>query len=485
MRACAYARYSTDHQTENSIAYQMDKIQKYCSENGITLIAFYSDEAQSGTNMDRPGFQSMISAAKRHEFDAIVIYDISRGSRDVGDWFHFRKQMAVLGIQVISANQNLGDFSDPNNFLVELINVGLGQHMVLDARKKSMDGVAEKAKQGVFLGGIPPLGYDIVNGEYIINDKESEIVKKIFSLYADGCSYEQILCALNGAPGKRGRPIGKNSLNSILKNERYIGTYTWNKRRVKLFRKWAGGALNPNVIRIENAIPKIIDEMTWEKVQKRMSDNSKRACNKAKQKYLLSGLIECAKCGATYIGHTSTNKKGYQYRSYVCGNKYRTHTCDARSISANEIESFVIQNLKAYLLEMDFDKMSDEIIDQINSSSADLRKERKEIVDIETKIKNGMNAILGGANFPELSDEIERLRMRKSELEDIIATSGARGKTIKKEEIKKLFQYSVENWNDENIERIVKMNVTKIYANADGSFSVHMGVHLTGCGGRI
>ena len=75
--------------------------------------------------------------------------------------------------------------------------------------------------------------------------------------------------------------------------------------------------------------------------------------------------------------------------------------------------------------------------------------------------------------------------MRKSELEDIIATSGARGKTIKKEEIKKLFQYSVENWNDENIERIVKMNVTKIYANADGSFSVHMGVHLTGCGRRI
>lgn len=135
IRAVAYARYSTDMQTENSIAYQLDAIKKYCNEHKILLTGVYKDEAMTGTNTNRPGFQAMLADARQHLFDAVVIYDISRGSRNVADWFEFRNDMAILGIKVISASQQLGDALDPNNFLVELINVGLGQHMVLDVRK--------------------------------------------------------------------------------------------------------------------------------------------------------------------------------------------------------------------------------------------------------------------------------------------------------------------------------------------------------------
>ena len=143
MKAAAYARYSTDKQTENSIAYQMEAIQKYCRQHQIDLCAFYSDEAESGTNTNRPGFQNLMVAASRREFDAVVIYDISRGSRDVVDWFSFRKSMAALGIQVISTTQQLGDITNPSDFLMELITTGLGQHQVLDTRKKSMAGLTE------------------------------------------------------------------------------------------------------------------------------------------------------------------------------------------------------------------------------------------------------------------------------------------------------------------------------------------------------
>ena len=98
MRAAAYARYSTDHQQHNSIEYQLDAIRAYCREHGITLTATYTDEAETGTNMDRPGFQAMMAAAERGEFEAVVTYDITRGSRDVGDWFQFRKRMLLLGV---------------------------------------------------------------------------------------------------------------------------------------------------------------------------------------------------------------------------------------------------------------------------------------------------------------------------------------------------------------------------------------------------
>lgn len=482
LRAAAYARYSTDKQTENSIAYQLDAIRKYCRENDITIVATFADEAETGTNMDREGFRQMVAAAGRGEFDAVVIYDVTRGSRDVGDWFTFRKAMLMLGVQVIATTQSLGDITNSNDFLLELISVGMGQREVLETRQKSINGVAVKAKQGVFLGGIPPLGYDVVNGAYVVNPCEARTVRTIFAMYADGQSYSAILEAIDGAIGKRGQPLGKNSLHSILTNERYVGTYTWNKRRVKLFRKWAGGALNPNCIRLEGHIPAIIDNETWERVQKRMSDNKRNAVNKAKRTYLLSGLIECEECGGTYVGHTSVNSKGHETRYYVCGNRYRTHTCKGRNINADELEAFVVQQLKAYLLQADFEQEAKRIADQINGASPDLTEERKELADVTAKINNGLKAILGGMDFTELRDEMDRLRVRKSELEDIISRRTASRQQVDPQNIVRMFEDAVDNWDDD-LPQIVKQLVTKIYAHTDGTISVNVGVHMNG-GGR-
>ena len=391
-----------------------------------------------------------------------------------------------LGVKVISASgQQLGDLTNGQDFLVELLTVGMGQAEVLGTRQKSIDGVAVKAKQGKFLGGVPPLGYDIKDGDYVINPVEAQTVRTIFRMYGAGESYNAILEAVSGVCGKRGRPLGKNSLHSILTNERYIGTYTWNKRRVKLFRKWAGGAFNPNMVRLEGIIPAIIDEDTWERVQKRMSDNKRNAANKAKHNYLLSGLIECEECGAAYVGHTSTSSKGYTTRYYVCGNRYRTHTCRAKNISADEIETFVVQHLKAYLLETDFEAEAQRIADMVNSSSPELTAERAELADIKSKLNNGLKALLNGFNdFPELHDEMDKLRVRKSELEDIIGRRTANRKPVDPQDIIRVFQYALDHW-DGDLQEIIKQHVTKIYAHADGTYSVNVGVHITGCGGRI
>ena len=70
--------------------------------------------------------------------------------------------------------------------------------------------MAEKAKQGVFLGGIAPLGYyDIENGKDIINEAEAKIVKTIFTMYANGSRCSKIIDAVKGFKGKRGHPMGK------------------------------------------------------------------------------------------------------------------------------------------------------------------------------------------------------------------------------------------------------------------------------------
>ena len=326
------------------------------------------------------------------------------------------------------------------------------------------------------------MGYDIVDGAYVVNPGEARVVRTIFELYGAGKSYNDILAAVSGAVGKRGRPLGTNSLHSILTNERYVGVYTWNKRKVKLFRKWAGGAPNPACVRLEGAIPAIIDSDTWERVQKRMSDNKRNASNKAKRTYLLSGLIECEACGAAYVGHTSTNSKGFETRYYVCGNKYRTRTCKAKNINADELEAFVVQQLKMYLLETDFEAEAQRIADQVNHSAPDLKEERAELADVTAKINNGLKAILNGMDIPELREEMDKLRVRKSELEDIIGRRTASREPVKPEDIAAVFQYAVERW-DTDLPTIIKQHVGKIYAHTDGSCSVNVGVHINGCGG--
>lgn len=486
--AAAYARYSTDKQTDNSIAYQLEKIQQYCAGHDIVVVQIFTDEGRSGTNTDRPGFLKMMQAAENHESDAIVIYDITRGSRDVGDWFTFRKRMALLGIQVISATQQLGDITNRNNFLIELISVGMGEHEVLSNRQKSLDGVAIKAKEGKFLGGVPPLGYDVVNGAYVINRREAAVVQKIFSMYADGESYNAILAAIKGQIGKRGRPIGKNSLYGILRNERYIGVYTWNKYTNKLMRQWAGRKLNPRGVRIEESIPRIIDSDTWRRVKERMENKKRNARNKAKEIYLLSGLIECEACGATYVGHTTTNSKGVKTSYYYCGNRYRTHTCKAPNINAAELETFVREEMYRFLKEQDYSEKAKEIADKVNSASVDLSAERKELADIERQLTNGMKAILSGFTMEELSDEMDRLRLRKEELLDIIQRQTSARPHVDPQDIETMLRQDADRILSDITPkklRVLYQQYVKIYAHVDGSCTVNIGVHMDGCGDRI
>jgi site-specific DNA recombinase len=484
LSAVGYARYSTDMQTENSIEYQTAAIKKYCDENNITLLKVFTDEALSGTNTDRPGFQAMVHAAKSKLFDAVIIYDITRGSRNVADWFKLREEMMRLGIRVISTSQKLGDITNPSDFLVELINVGMGQHMVLETRQKSIAGKTEAAKRATFQGGRPPLGYDIKNQIYVINPIEAEIVKIIFNMYANDSSYGDILEALKGKCTKSGGSFGKNSLQSILKNERYIGVYTWNKYTEKIFRKWAGRRSNPNEVRIENAIPPIIDKNTWDKVQARLRNHKTRGRYKAKRAYLLSGLIHCNDCESLYVGFCSTNKKGYETRYYACGRKYRTKDCKPKNINANFIEEFTIDAVKDFLGKTDFSAVSELIAKECRNIDNDVTHEMAELARINKEIQNGVKSILNGFDFPELRSEIDRLKSRKFELEQKIAEKKSFTENfLSVDVITKDLQQSLKAAENNNIQYLISRHVQKINAYADGSFTVYVGVDANGCEG--
>lgn len=423
IKAVSYCRYSTDNQTENSIMYQMAAAEEYCKKHGMILIDVYSDEAKTGTNTNREGLQRLIKDCDTSKFDAIIIYDQSRLSRNISDWFELRQLFSSKGKQLYSCNEQLSsDYLNSNAFLSEGIHALFAQNHVIETRRKTLDGVKSKAKQAGFCGGTPPLGYDIVNGEYVINEKEAPAIRKMFEMYALGKSYDDIMQVLyrEGYRSKRGNKISSNAIYYLLRNERYVGTYYWNKYQYTVMRKRITRKENPEIVRIENAIPPIIDKETWTMVQEQLSKN-KGASTRTKRQYLLSGLIKCGYCGGTYTGFASKNRRsGEETVYYTCSTKERLKTCKAKNVRGDEIESFVYYTLKDRIFNQD---LAEQVADMIISQSKDIvtfdatsvkreiSKKKQAINNLFQAIENGLNAEITTDRINTLQDEIKALEL--------------------------------------------------------------------------
>lgn len=379
MIVAAYARFSTDRQRETSIEAQLSAISGYCAREGHELLPDpYIDMGQTGTNTGRGGFQRLLQDARARRFEAICVYDVSRGSRNVADWFGFRREMEDLGVRVLSVTEQLGSMDDPADFLRELITVGIGQHMVLQTRQKSIAGKRVRAAKGLFCGGIAPLGYKIEDGHYVIVPEEARVVREIYSLYCAGCSYGEIIARLEPR-GRYGGRMKANSIHDVLRNPRYTGRFVWFEHEEQHMRKrvWRSG----DMMEIPDAIPRIIDDATWTEVQNRMDNKSLKPARK--NTYLLSGLIRCGECGRAMYGATIT-AKGHTYVRYICSGKRDPEIrCEARNCNAADVDGYIARCLRDYYLR---DDMIEEVARQYLASRRPLEMDPRTELERELQL---------------------------------------------------------------------------------------------------
>ena len=422
MTAAAYARYSTANQQETSIAAQLDGIRAYCEREGITLASMpYIDEARTGTNMDRPGFQRLLADARAGRFEAVVVYDVSRGSRDVADWFLFRREMQALGVRVLSATNALGDMDDPNAFLTELLSVGLGQHMVLQSRQKSIAGKRIRAERGLFCGGVPPYGYSIADGRYTIDTAQADVVRLIFERYASGASYAEIIAELDrrGVRTRTGRRFERTALHDILSNIRYTGRYLWFDREERHMHRHVGHD-NPDKVIIPDGIPPIISEEVFLAVKSRMSSN-KTQQRTSYRTYLLSGLIRCGECGSAMSGIT-TRSRGREYPCYVCLGKRTEKKCSLRNAKADILDQYVISAVRDQILsEAVMQEAARRISATLATRSCMADSIRMEMDRLERKNRSLTNLVLDIGITPETRRQLLDNEQHRQELERRLA----------------------------------------------------------------
>jgi Site-specific recombinases, DNA invertase Pin homologs len=418
MNAVIYARYSTDNQNSDTIEVQVEKCSEYANEHNMNVTDIFADEATSGMKSVRKELSRFFSCANDHEFDCVLIYDQSRFSRDIVDWFTFRRAIQNNDIKLVSVTQSFvgGDLNDPAVFATEGINALVNQLHVLTTRQKVVEKMNFMAKQGLHTGGRPLLGYDVVDKKYAINEYEAEIIRELFKMYAEGKSYREIIEIVNnkGYKTKNGRPFGTNSLNNLFHNERYIGTYVYNKIPPSKNGKRNSHAINPDAIRIENAVPKIIDDDTWAIVQKRLDSHKQNAKNKAKVEYLLSGKIYCGKCGMSMVGDNSKGKYFY----YICSGKSRLKNCDKKPIQKEKVENLVIAFVKDMLSSAEKrEVIAKELHEYLQRNNSHKNFLRSRLNEIEGNLMNINKAIMQGIYSKSTAKTLETLESEQQEIQ--------------------------------------------------------------------
>ena len=401
MRAYAYARFSSDNQREESIDAQLRGIRDFANRNGIIIVHEFVDEARSATTDKRPAFQDMFSDL--NGIEAIIVHKLDRFSRDRYDAAVYKRELKRKGIRLLSVCEPLDD--SPESVILESVLEGMAEYYSKNLARETMKGLRENAYQCKHTGGMPPLGYDVVDGRYVLNEKEARIVRLIFDKYAAGEKYDDIIKALEPYKTKWDLPFSKTSLNSILGNEKYIGTYVFGRQSRKFHNSHKN---SDDIIRIPNGIPRIIDDQTWAIAHERLRSHKRNPANTAKRIYLLSGKVEC-ECGTIMTGASSVNNKG-SYRYYRCKN------C-GKSINADTVESEVLGRIEEHLhfTQKDARSVQDAIKREqnriVNSNiKDDLKAIQKQIGYILTAFQNGVYHPQLKANLDDLMEQERNLQ---------------------------------------------------------------------------
>ena len=220
---------------------------------------------------------------------------------------------------------------------------------------------------------------------------------------------------------KKDSGLVKNSLHDILSNSRYMGTYTFNRVKRSHDGTRNSHSTNDQVIKIENGIPSIISEAKFMRAQEKMAVNKKRAAAyKAKETYLLSGLIQCA-CGAAMLGKT-TSARGVKYCYYRCGSQERrTGECKVKTVFADALEDAVIAEIDQGLFAPGkAERLENEIAAAYASRSTAANTERTILETERTEVARKMDNLYCRIEDGVADDyDMERLRGVKDRMTQI------------------------------------------------------------------
>jgi site-specific DNA recombinase len=353
VRAAIYCRKSTDenlHSDFNSLDAQREACQAYIasmkSEGWVALESSYEDAAISGGTVDRPALQRLIEDIQNGLVDAVVVVKLDRLSRSLSQFLQLMEFMELYHIAFCAVTQQINTASSAGRLLVNVL-MSFAQFEREIGSERTREKVCAARKKGRYIGGSPPLGYDIdpASHQLTVNPAEAKTVQELFRLYLERRSLLAVVKEVNergwtkkswqNGKGvfRNGRPFDKVCLQRLLINPLYIG-------QVKLHGDTYPGLQDP-----------LVDEKTFKRVQELLdyNRNSQGVGPGTRNKHgaLLNGLIKCGVCGMA-MAHSYAKRGARRFRYYRCttAQKQGRDACAAPSLPAADIEEFVVEQIR-------------------------------------------------------------------------------------------------------------------------------------------
>lgn len=313
MDAVIYARFSCSKQREESIEDQERVCRDYAAAQGWRVRKVYADHAMSATTDARPQFRRMLADAEKGGFGRVIVYKLDRFARNRYDAAISRSKLKRCGVELVSATETISD--GPEGVLVESLLEGLAEYysrQLSENVRRGIEGNALKCRAN----GRRLYGYDIVDGEYVINEREAAIIRRMYSVLADGGTATDVVRDLAGVTTRTGARWTVSGVCKTLRRPQYKGTYSY-----------AGHV-------VDGGMQAIVEPETWERAVSRLGSNG--TPHTTTGVYLLSGKLEDMD-GHTYVGVSGTGKRGKTYYYYWCretGHRVSRDDLDARVAGA-------------------------------------------------------------------------------------------------------------------------------------------------------
>ncbi len=418
--AVIYARFSSHKQDDESIEQQVAECKRFAASHGLKIVEVYSDAAISGRSDRRPQFLRLKRDADRGKFAAVIAYKSSRIARNLMNALNFEYEMQQRHISVYYAKEEYGD--DATGKFMRNIMMATNQfhsdNMGEDIRRAQNYNALQCRANG-------PASYGYKTGEdgrFAIDETTAPIVREIFRRVADGDAYIEIAEDLNkrGIPTRSGGAWGKSSFQTILHNERYIGTYIFGD------------------IRIEGGMPAIVPQSLYMEVQRAMETKKISHRRNADGVFALTGKLYCGECGERMIGMSGTSKSGVRHHYYSCAGKREEKICRKKDHRRNQLEYEIAQAIMVRICTEDFvEQITDMYMDYQRqySTDAELQLLTDEHTENDKALRNILRAIEQGIITTTTADRMRELEAKQRELKGKIAALKADDTTATRDDV--------------------------------------------------
>lgn len=415
------SREDGDKEESDSVGNQRKLLTEYVSRHDdFILYDIYIDDGYTGTNFNRPAFQKMIADIEDKKVNCVVVKDLSRFGRDYIDTGRYLERIfPELGVRFISVSDNIDSIKQAYDMLLPIKNI-FNEQYARDISNKIQATVKSKQKAGEFIGAFTSYGYKkspVNKNKLVIDEYASEVVKRIFAMYAQGIGKQSIAKQLNAegilCPSEYKKLNGENykncnrlkttsywtysTINTMLHNEMYIGNMIQGKKHQRMRGK-QHKVDKENWVRVENTHEPIIDWDTWDKVRKLLSKKH-RDIDLETNKNIFAGFIKCGDCGRSMMKNFWRRADGSKSYSFYCGTYKRSGKdyCTPHTLPFQVLNDIVLGDLKA-------------IIRNVENLQELIKKQSC----TELKIKNSTNTEL-----IKVKAELERVKkLKKSIYED-------------------------------------------------------------------